>query len=327
MWRYIVKRLLLGVVTVFIISAVIYLLIEQLPGSYIDSLLHQPRQSEAQRAALAHYYGRDRPVIVRYFNWLVDAVHGDLGFSFSRNQTVLEAISQRILPTAILMGVSYIITLLIAVPIGIISAVKQYSKLDTGVTAFSFFGYALPNYWFGAILIFVFAIPHGGHAGVLPVGGILSNSSTDYVGNLGDLAVHLIMPTIVLTVQSVAVYSRYVRSTMMETLRQDYIRTARAKGLTPRTIILRHGFRNSLLPLITLVALDLPQLFVGAVITEFVFNWPGMGQLFVRAAGDKDTALLVGVLLILATFVVVFNLLADLLYSVADPRISYEGAH
>jgi len=328
MWRYIVKRLLLGVVTILVISGIAFFLLELIPGSYIDSLLNAPRQTLEQRAHLRQLYGLDKPIIVRYWNWLLGALHGDLGYSYSRGQTVGEAISQRVMPTVILMGFSYIISLLISVPVGIISAVKQYSKVDTAVTAFSFFGFSLPNYWFGAILIFVFAIPHGGHPGYLPVGGILSDSgSTNYFGNLGDLGAHLIMPTTVLVVQTVASYARYVRSTMLETLRQDYIRTARAKGLTSWTIVMRHAFRNSLLPLVTLMALDLPQQFVGAVITEFVFNWPGMGQLFVNAAGAHDTAVLVGVLIILAAFVVVFNLIADVLYTVIDPRISYEGAH
>ena len=331
MWRYILKRLLLGLLTVFIVTGIIYIIFQAIPGSYIDGLINRPNQSPERKAQLVAYYGYDKPPLVRYATWLYHLVFGDdqwgrLGFSDYFNDKVSDIISARFMPTVILMGFSYIVQLLIAVPIGIISAVKQYGKLDTAVTGFAFFGFSLPNYWFGALLIFAFALPHGGHSGILPEGGIGSGGIAHPFADPGDLLVHLILPTIVLVVQGVASYTRYVRSTMLEVLRQDYIRTARAKGLSGWTIVMRHAFRNSLLPLITLMALDIPQLFVGAVITEFVFNWPGMGQLFIFASNAHDTPTLVGILVILTALVVVFNLVADILYTWADPRISYEGA-
>jgi peptide/nickel transport system permease protein len=326
MWRYVIKRLLLGALTILIITALIYILFAVLPGSFVSGLVNQKNQTPERKAQLLAYYGLDKPPLIRYFQWLWRLLHGDLDFAYSENEPVSSVIARVIWPTVILMGFSYIVTLLIAIPVGIISAVKQYSKLDTAVTAFSFFGFSLPNFWFGAILIALFAFPHGGHGALLPLGGIRAGNSTDYFGDIGDLASHLIMPTIVLVVQSVASYTRYVRSTMLDVLRMDYIRTARAKGLSGWTVVMRHAFRNSLLPLITLMALDIPQLFVGAVITETVFNWPGMGQKFVAAARDHDGAILVGILVILSSLVVVFNLLADILYTWADPRISYEGA-
>lgn len=333
MWRYVVKRLILGAVTIAIVTAIVFFLLQALPGHWYDALVNRPNQSPAQRKALLHYYGADLPVPLQFFNFIRNLFQWppDLGFSYYQSQDVSTAIASRVPNTVMLMGVSYIISLLIALPVGIISAVRQYSKLDNAVTAFSFIGYSMPNFWFGAILIFVFALPHGGHDAFLPLGGFSSNSTETnafqtLLNNPVDLARHLAMPVLVLVVQQVAGYARYVRSTMLEVLRQDYIRTARAKGLSAWRIVVRHGFRNSLLPLITLFGLDIPQLFVGAVITENLFGWRGMGQLFVQSAYAHDTTILVGVLLILSVLVVVGNLVADLLYTVADPRISYSGA-
>lgn len=324
MWRYIIRRLILGVLTILVITFVVYALLWALPEKPYAFLINRPNQSEAQRLEIIHRFGADQPFIVQYGTFLKNLIHGDLGDSLTQHTSVANAIGIRIGNTALLMGVQYIVALAIAVPIGIISAVRQYSKLDNVVTTLSFVGISLPNFWFGSMLIFAFAVfPHEhGYPTIFPEGGMHSNNETGIL----DLAWHLVLPVIVLAVQSIAQYARYIRSSMLEVLSQDYIRTARAKGLADRRVVLRHALRNSLLPLITLMGLDIPQLFVGAVVTEFVFNWPGMGRLFVDSASANDYSILLGILLILSVFVVLGNLLADVAYTWADPRISYESS-
>lgn len=351
MWRYAVKRLLLGLVTLLVISFIVFTLSYLLPEKPYGALINRPNQSQAAKDRILKRFGADKPFIGQYATFLTNlskpvwtwAVcpngfdadanptgyhlcrpHApeapDLGTSVDLHDSVAHAMWIRAPQTALLMGSSYVFELLIAIPVGIISAVRQYSKLDNVVTFFTFFGVSLPNYWFGSILIAIFAIPHGGRAAYLPVGG------TGDLGDPIDAAYHLILPVIVLSVQGIATYVRFTRSSMLDVLSQDYIRTARSKGLSERTVILKHAFRNSLLPLITLFGLDLPQLFVGAVVTEFVFNWHGMGQMFVQAASANDTSVLLGVLVVLSLFVVLGNLAADIAYTRADPRISYETA-
>lgn len=325
MWRYIVRRLLLGVLTIVVITFVVYALLWALPEKPYAFLVNRPNQSFAQKQAIIARFGADKPFIYQYGIFLKNLLHLDLGDSLTQHTSVANAIGLRVGNTAILMGSSYILTLIIAIPIGIISAVRQYSKLDNVVTTLSFVGISLPNFWFGSMLIFAFAVfPHEhGFPTIFPEGGMHANNTTGII----DLAWHLVLPVIVLAVQSIAQYARYIRSSMLEVLSQDYIRTARAKGLAENRVIIRHALRNSLLPLITLMGLDIPQLFVGAVITEFVFNWPGMGRLFVDSAAANDYSILLGILLILSVFVVLGNLLADLAYTWADPRISYESGH
>ncbi|HET9051638.1 MAG TPA: ABC transporter permease [Candidatus Dormibacteraeota bacterium] len=247
----------------------------------------------------------------------------DFGYSQILHQDVWQAITDRVGATAELMGSAYLVTLVIAVPLGIVSAVRQHSRLDNTLTSASFIGISLPNYWFGTILVYLFAILPYQHGlpKIFPASG---QNTTGLEGSLPDLAWHLVLPVTVLAVQQIAGYQRYIRASMLEVLSQDYIRTARAKGLADRRVVLRHALRNSLLPFITLMGLDIPQLFVGAVITEFVFSWPGMGQLFVNSAGTSDFPILTGIALVLSAFVVVGNLTADLAYSWADPRIAYD---
>lgn len=324
MWRYVVRRLLLGAFTILVITFVVYALLWALPDKPYAFLINRPNQSLAQKQAIIARFGADKPFIYQYWVFLKNLSHLDLGDSLTQHTSVANAIGLRIGNTAILMGTSYVVTLLIAIPIGIVSAVKQYSKLDNFVTTFSFVGISLPNFWFGSMLIFAFAVfPHEhGFPTIFPEGGMHANNTT----GLLDLAWHLVLPVIVLAVQGIAQYARYIRSSMLEVLSQDYIRTARAKGLADRRVVLRHALRNSLLPLITLMGLDIPQLFVGAVVTEFVFNWPGMGRLFVDSASSNDYSILLGILLVLSIFVVIGNLVADLAYTWADPRISYESS-
>jgi peptide/nickel transport system permease protein len=325
--RYFTRRLVLGAITVFIIITLIYFVLNAIPGEkWYSHLLNIRNQTPEHLAAIKHHYGIDRPVYVQFLAYLNQLLNipPDLGYSTPLSQTVWDAISTHIGPTAILMGTSYVVQMLIAIPVGVISAVKPYSKIDNFVTSFSFFGISLPNYWFGSMLIYLFAILpiQLGHSAIFPVGGQHTGEQT----GIGDLAWHLVLPVIVLAVQGIAQDARYTRSAMLDVLGQDYIRTARAKGLSGYAVIMRHAFRNSLLPIITLAGLEIPQLFAGAIITEFVFNWHGMGQLTVDQAESGDLITVVGIMMVLASLVVIGNIVADLAYTLADPRITF-GKH
>lgn len=322
--RYFTRRIVLGGLTVFLIVTIVYFVLNLVPGEKWYSHLLQTRNVTPEHIReILHHYGLDRPLYVQFLAYLdqLIALPPDLGYSTPLSQTVWDAISTHIGPTAILMTTAYVVQMLIAIPIGVISAVKPYSKLDRFVTFFSFFGISMPNYWFGSMLIYLLALLpiQLGHSAIFPVGGQHTGQQTD----IPDLAWHLVLPVIVLAVQGIAQDARYTRSAMLDVLGQDYIRTARAKGLSGYAVIMRHAFRNSLLPVITLMGLEIPQLFAGAIVTEFVFNWHGMGQLTVDQAESGDLITVVGIMLILASLVVIGNIIADLAYTLADPRITF----
>lgn len=254
---------------------------------------------------------------------------GDFGTSIwvSKGNPVMQLMGDRLGNTLALTISSLLLSILIAFPIGIISAIRQYSRLDYAVTAFSFVGLSMPTFWLGLMLVIFLAVlpkyAHDGGATWLPYLPTGFASDTDQEGNIINRIYHLILPVTVLSFVNVAAYSRYVRSSMLEVLRQDYVRTAWAKGLAQRTVILRHALRNALIPVITVVTLSLPFLFSGAIATETVFAYPGMGRLFVQAIFVLDVPLVMAFLLIITTLIIVSNILADVLYAVADPRIHY----
>ena len=326
--RYFLTRLAVGILTVFLITTAVYFLLTVLPGEkWYSHLINGKNQSEAAKQAILHHYGLDRPLIVQYLTYINQLLQfpPDLGYSTPLHDTVWNAIKLRAPQTFVLMGTSYVVQIIIAIPIGVISAVRPYGKLDNAVTFFSFFGISIPNFWLGSMLLYllVFLPISSGGSKIFPAGQYHSNLETPLLSDWGDLAWHLVLPVIVLAVQGIASYARYTRSAMLDVLGLDYIRTARAKGLSGYAVVMKHAFRNSLLPVITLAGLDIPQLFAGAIITETVFNWQGMGQVTVNEADSGDLIFVVGVLVVLAVLVVVGNLIADLAYTIADPRISY----
>ncbi len=269
------------------------------------------------------------PLDSRYFKWLVALLRGDWGRSNVERRPALQMIGERLPATIYLMGVSLIGTLLLAIPIGVLTALKQYSLFDHVVTAFVFMGRSLPIFWFGLILIIVFHVtlknPTTGKplfpgAGMYDVRLRMTTGSTP----LWDYLHHLILPAAMLSVYSAARYTRFMRASMLEVIHMDYIRTARAKGLIERAVIYGHAFKNAAIPLVTLVALDMPGLFGGAVFTETIFSWPGMGRLFFRSAMRVDYAVLMGIVVINASLIVFFNLAVDVVYAFLDPRIRYE---
>jgi peptide/nickel transport system permease protein len=263
-------------------------------------------------------------------------LRGDFGLSWrkARGQPVLSVIGSRVENTVILMTAVTIVSLLVAIPIGIFSAVRQYTVPDYIVTTFSFFGTAMPVFWFGMMVIFFFGLkfPEWGLPG-FPTGDVTSTrivpgTLVDVLGvskgSIGDRAIHLFLPTAVLSLLYLATWSRYMRGSMLEVLRQDYVRTARAKGLREKAVVVKHAARNALLPLITIVVFQIPGIFSGAIITETIFNYPGMGRLFIDALGSDDWPIVMAILFISAILTVIATLIGDILYTVVDPRISFE---
>ena len=306
-----------------LISIILYWILSNAPGGPLAPYLQNPHITAADIARLKHNFGLDQPLPVRYLRWLGMVVQGDLGYSTSNSETVVQAIVERLPATILLTGTSFAVSLLIGVSIGIFAAIKPYSLVDYTVTTLAFFGQSMPVFWFALMLQLAFAvtgITAFGYHFALPSAGI---SSTDDV-DIGDRIEHLILPTIVLSLVYIATWSRFTRSSMLEVIRTDYMRTAAAKGLDKLTIILRHGLKNALIPVVTIIALSLPGLFAGAVVTETIFAWPGMGRLFFNALGQFDFSLLMGYLLIVSTLVVFFNLVADVAYAWLDPRVKYD---
>lgn len=317
MSHYVLKRLLTALPLVLGISLLLFVLMQQVPGGPLAVYGANPHMHAADRARLIHAMGLDLPWYLQYFRWLGAAVQGDLGHSLFTGRPVLEMIGDRLPGTLLLMGLSTAVSLSLGVLLGIFSAVRPYSKFDYAATTLSFLGYSLPTFWFGIMLLMIFAA----RLHWLPAGGMHP------LGREGDLLAsipYLVLPVTVLSIVSVASWSRYMRATMREVLQAEYIRTARAKGLSERVVVGVHALRNALIPLVTVVMMAMPGLFGGAVMTETIFSWPGVGRLFYDSLGKSDYPVMMGILLLSALLVVGFNLLADLLYQAADPRIRLE---
>ena len=323
MGKYLIGRITHSGVLLLFTSALVYFILYLVPGGPFDQLRTSAAGSaaaqEAQIKRLNQLLGLDRPWHERYGRWLSKAVRGDFGTSWSvaLGQPVGALIRGRLANTFLLMGVSALISLLLAIPIGVYSAVKQYSPGDYVLTAFSYFGISMPTFWFGVMMLIVFAVV----IPIFPAGGA---STLGREGDLLDRARYLVMPATVLSLFQVAGISRFVRSSMLEVLRQDYMRTARAKGVAWHRVVLKHGLPNAMLPVITLLGLEIPQLFGGAIITETIFAWPGIGRLFLSAIESSDWPLVQAITMISALLVVAGNLCADLCYAWIDPRITYD---
>lgn len=316
MIKYIVRRLLVSVPVLFGVTLIAYFIITLAPGDAVDMLVSpglSPQDIALKRQAL----GLDEPVLVQYVKWLNELVHGNLGYSFTNRRPVTERIGERIGPTLILTFSSLFLSYLIAIPIGVLSAVRQYSILDYISTIFSFLGISVPSFFFGLLMIYFFAL----RIDLFPTGGMETIGAPS---TILDRLSHLVLPAIVLSLQNTGIVMRYTRSGMLEVIHQDYIRTARAKGLGERLIIYRHAIRNALIPVITLAGVQLPFLLGGAIITEQIYNWPGMGRLAVEAISQRDYPTIMGINLLAAVMVIFGNLFADVMYGVVDPRIRRE---
>ncbi len=347
MTSYITRRLIQTIGLLFLLSVILFTLVNLAPGGPLAGQGRNRHISPEKVEQLKRQFGLDKPLPTQYLIWLVgndwmevdtngdgmnDAhgarlgiLRGDFGFSFRTRQPVLIEIGQRLSNTIYLMSVTMLAALLLAIPIGIISALRQYSKFDITFTTLAFAGQAIPEFWLGMILILIFYAwlknPFTGEP-LLPPGGIQSINTAGF--QLGDRTSHLLLPVITGALGWIAWYSRFLRSSMLDVVHKDYLRTARAKGLPNRMVLYKHALRNALIPVVTMLALDLPILFSGAVFVETIFAWPGMGRLYYTAAQQRDYPVLMAILIISAAFIILSNLVADLLYGYLDPRVRYE---
>jgi len=319
MGRYILRRLIQAIPLLFLISIAMFALIHALPGGP-EAVLFNPRLSAAGRAALRARFGLDDPLPIQYLKWITSALQGNFGYSFATNEAVSSILARRFPATLELFSIALVEALIIAVAVGVISALRQYTLTDYVLTTLAYFGIAMPIFIFGLFAQDIFGI----WLHWLPTSGTTTFGVTFNAFNAAwDHIDHLILPTSVLAITFIATWSRYMRASMIEVKRQDYIRTARAKGVSSSSLIFRHALRNAVIPLITVVAIDFGAVAGGATITEGVFAWPGMGQLFLQSLDSRDYPVLLSILLLSAIFVVAFNLIADILYGVMDPRIHY----
>ncbi len=318
MVAYIGRRIAISIPILLAITVSIFLLLQVTPGDPLDAYIPPDHPlPPAQREALRHQLGLDRPMAIRYVYWLKEAVQGNLGYRTKTNEPVSHAIKHRIGPTLILMGTAMVIGILLGGGLGILSALKQYSFLDTILTILAFLGLSLPVYLAGLIGLYIFAL----RVDWFPAGGF-SDPTKPF--SIWDHIYHLILPALIIAIQYVASTMRYTRSAMLEVLGQDYVRTARAKGLREKTVIGVHALRNALLPVVTIIGAYIPNVLSGAVFTESIFAWPGMGRLFIDGVDSREYPLIMGITLILAVLILAANLLTDVAYAVIDPRIRYD---
>lgn len=321
MGRYLARRLLQMIPLILGLSIIIFLLLVLAPGDPVDFLIFgNPNVRPEDVARLKHLYGLDQPLYVRYFKWLSRAVVGDFGYSMTYKEPVLQLVLARVSNSLWLTVPAFFLALVVAIPVGVYSALHQYSSVDYFATFFAFFGVSIPAFWFGIMMIYFFAVI----LRWLPPGGFTTPGVPSGLPFYLDRIRYMILPTIVLSLLQMAALTRYTRSSMLEVIRQDYVRTARSKGLPERVVINKHALRNALIPIVTILALSIPALFAGAPLTETVFAWPGIGRLLVEAVLGADFAVAQAIIVFLALLVIVFNLLADIAYALLDPRIRYD---
>lgn len=322
MLRYIIRRLIFMIPLVIGVTFLTFAIVNLVPGTPLANMEFNPRMSPQDIHRIQHNLGLDKPWPVRYFIWLGQLLHGNLGYSLINGVSVSHQLLT-VLPNTLLLTVSALIfALILAIPLGVIASTKRNSWFDNimyiGATA----AYAMPTFWLGLLLILVFAVKFQALGWPsLPVAGTYNLRGG---GDLMDRIQHLILPTITLGMVQLAGWMLYIRSSMLEVIRQDFVRTAYAKGLRQRAIFYGHAFRNALLPLVTLIGLSLPDLFGGAFITETIFAWNGMGRLATNAALNSDYTMIMGATLLFAILTMIANLIADVAYSVLDPRIRYD---
>jgi peptide/nickel transport system permease protein len=325
MATYILRRVLIAFPVLLGITIASFIALSLAPGDPLTARMDPTVLAQIQRnpqllEERRHELGLDQPVPVRYLVWLAGALQGDLGYSIQSHRPISEEIAKRIPPTLALMSVAILIAILVGIPLGILSALRPYSKADYGMTTVTLALSSVPTFVLGLAAIYIFAV----WLDVLPSGGMQTLGKPNSIVDFGS---HLLLPAMVLGLASAAPLLRYTRASMLEALSGDYVVAAKAKGLTPNTVVVRHAFRNSLIPIITVIGLLLPELVAGAVITEQIFAWPGMGQLAVRAASDRDPALMMGVVLVIGTAVLAANILVDITYARADPRVHIDRAN
>ena len=315
MTRFLIRRLLGAIPLLLGVAVLSFIFMQLAPGGPDAMFARNARMTEEALQAIRHNMGLDRPVHEQLLIWLGNLVRGNLGISYTQYRPVSQVIWDVVPNTLLLMGTGMLISLAAALSFGILAARRQYGFFDNVTSFISYFGLAMPVFWFGLMLQLLFAV----QLGWLPSAGMESAGG----GGPWDVARHLVLPAFTIAIGSIAGWSRYVRSSTIESLSQDYVRTARAKGIEERRVLIGHVLRNALIPFVTVVGIDVPLYLTGAVLTETVFSWPGMGRLFFDALTVRDYPVLMGILLLGAVLIVLGNLIADIIYGVLDPRISY----
>ncbi|GHO93616.1 oligopeptide transport system permease protein AppB [Reticulibacter mediterranei] len=319
MGQYLVRRLLQAIPLLILISVLMFILLHLLPGGP-EAVLDNPQLDEAGRAALRASYGLNDPLPVQYFKWIGNALRGNFGFSFSTGQSVTDILAQRLPATLELFISAFVLALLLTLVLGIYSAVRQGQLTDYTITTLAYFGISMPIFLLGLFFQDIFGVA----LGWLPTSGTATLGYTfSPLNTFLDHLLHLIMPMLVLAISFTARWSRYLRASMIDVIKQDYIRTARAKGVSSARLFTKHALRNAIIPLITIVAIDFGAVAGGATITEGIFAWPGMGLLFINSLEKRDFPVLLAMLMLSGILVILFNLIADILYGVMDPRIRY----
>ena len=316
--QYLIKRLLISLPTLIAISIVIFSILALAPGDPLGEFASNPAITAEVRENIRKSLGLDRPIYIRYFKWFWSFIQGDMGYSFTSRSPVFQLLLQRLSTTLWIVGSAYILSILIALPLGIVSAVKRYSITDRIITTFTFLGFSLPTFFTGLLFIIVFSV----QLNWLP---FIYNSTlrvTDWSSFLEQVK-QSIMPVCVLVLYQSAVLMRFIRSAVLDELNQEYVRTALAKGLTNFAVIKNHILRNAMIPVVTLIALDIPAIFTGALVTEQVFRVPGIGALLIESIYRSDTPVVMAITFIYGILIVIFNLIADLLYGFLDPRVRY----
>jgi peptide/nickel transport system permease protein len=322
MTRYIIRRLLGMIPLLLGISFIVYAMLNLVPGSPTDQFEFNPNIKPADLQRIRENLGLDAPWYQRYFIWLGNALQGDLGISF-RNYVPVEVSLRSTLPNTLVLSISaLLLSILFAIPVGVLSAIKRNSVFDRVTTIFATVFYSMPTIWLGMLMIILFAVKFQEWG--LPSLPVAGTQDMRGGGGFWDRLEHLVMPATTLALVSLAGWTRYIRSQMLEVVRQDYMRTADAKGLTKRSAIMGHAFKNAVLPLVTLIGLDIPSLFGGALVIENVFGYRGVGQLTIESLNSNDYSVAMACVMMLALLTVVGNLIADIMYGVLDPRVRYD---
>jgi peptide/nickel transport system permease protein len=318
MGKYLLRRLIIALPSLLGISLILFVLLALAPGDPFGDLATNPNIPPEVREALRLKFGLDDPIFIRYFHWLVAMLHGDWGFSFASRVNVDQLILQRIPTTLYVIGSSQLVALIVALPVGVYAAVRPYSLFDQVANTIAFIGFSLPTFFTGLLLILIFSV----NLGWLPFVYRADISATGWHW-YWEYFKQAIMPIAVLGLFQGASYTRFIRSAVLDVIRLDYVNTARAKGVSESSVIVKHVLRNALIPVVTLVALQMPSVFGGAIVTEQIFRIPGIGSLLISAILANDTPVIMAVTFVFACLVILFNLLADIIYGWLDPRISY----
>ena len=318
MITYIIRRLLISIPVFLGITILIFTFIALAPGNIADALVRPELGVDpAAREAIIKRYGLDQPIPIRYLLWLGNAIQGELGYRVASGAPVASEVMRGLGASLILTGSAMVFGILVGIPLGILSATRQYSKLDFGLTGVTFLGISLPSFMLGLGGLWLLGLQFK----IFPIAGMMTVGKPF---DLVDFLRHLALPALILGFGYMAIFLRYTRAAMLDVIHLDYMTTAKAKGLPGRTVLRRHAFRNALIPIITLIGLSIPEIVGAAVVTEAVFSWPGLGLMMVEGIQDRDFLLIMGITLLLATTVLVANLVADVSYGIADPRIRYD---